>query len=221
MKKILSARLIAAIVLLALFAAFTVVVKTVDVAAIGPQDSEVGLSKINQWGLDHLGGSDLCYDISELFGLVSFLSLPFFAALGLWQAIKRKSLFKIDLCIWLFAGLCVLVMGCYVLFEICIINYRPILVEGVLEASYPSSHTMFSCTLLGSTILALSSLLKNKTAKLLIAIGLSCIIATTVICRLLSGVHWITDILAGILLSAVLVALYALMLELTRKKKKE
>ena len=109
-------------------------------------------------------------------------------------------------------------MGAYVLFEICIINYRPILVEGALEASYPSSHTMLACTLLAGSILALSSLLRNKTAKLLIAIGLSCIIAATVICRLLSGVHWITDIVGGLLLSAALVMFYSWSLQITQKE---
>lgn len=210
--------MIATLVLLSIFTAFTIAVKTVDIAPIGPQNSEVGFAKINQWGIDNIGASELCYKISELLGIVALLAIPFFAFLGLWQAIKRKSLFKIDRCIWLLANLCALVMGAYVLFEICIINYRPILVEGALEASYPSSHTMLACTLLAGSILALSSLLRNKTAKLLIAIGLSCIIAATVICRLLSGVHWITDIVGGLLLSAALVMFYSWSLQITQKE---
>ena len=135
-----------------LFAAFTVVVSFVDVQAVGPENSSVGLATLNKSVFDTLGQNDLWYEATELLGLVPFLFVGAFAILGLSQVIKRKSLLKVDSEILLLGAFYVLVGIAYVAFEVLVINFRPILVEGELEASYPSSHTMLSCCIMLTAI---------------------------------------------------------------------
>lgn len=195
--------------LLALFAIFTVLVKTIDVAAVGPLGSSVGFSELNKSVFDALGTSEFWYDLTEIAGLLALASAGGFAVVGLYQLIKRKSLAKVDKTIWLLAGFYVVVLACYVLFEIVVINERPVLIDGALEASYPSSHTILVSSFLGGAIVAFHRLIKRNVARICFDTAVGAIIAVTAVGRLLSGVHWLTDILAALLLSASLVTLYA------------
>lgn len=209
MKKSTKILFAVAVGLLALFALFTVLVKTVDVAAVGPLGSSVGFSGLNKSVFDALGTSEFWYDLTELAGLVALASAGGFAAVGLYQLIKRKSLAKVDKGIWALAVFYAVVLACYVLFEIVVINERPVLIEGVLEASYPSSHTILVSSFLGGAIVAFHRLVGCKRARICFDAATGAIIAVTAVGRLLSGVHWLTDILAALLLSASLVTLYA------------
>ena len=209
MKKSTRVLFFSAIGLLFLFLLFTVLVKTVDVAAVGPQGSEIGFSEINKSVFDALGRSDFWYDLTELFGLVALASAGCFAVVGLVQLIKRKNLFKVDKCIWALAAFYVVVLAFYVLFEIVVVNERPVLVDGVLEASYPSSHTILVSCFLGGAIIAFCRLVSNKIARGIFAVAMIAIIVLTVVGRLLSGVHWLTDIVGGVILSSALVLLLA------------
>ncbi|MBQ8605761.1 MAG: phosphatase PAP2 family protein [Clostridia bacterium] len=202
-----------------LFAIFTVLVKTVDVAAIGPEGSSVGFSSINGYFFNTLGRSELFYEISDIFGKIAILSAVCFALLGAYQLIKRKSLVKVDKCILLLAAFYVAVAIAYVLFEVVVINYRPVILEEGLEVSYPSSHTMLATCFMSAAIIVLGRLFKDKKALKITSYAVcSVIIAVTVICRLASGVHWFTDILGGVLLSAALVMLYVSALSFFEKE---
>lgn len=192
-----------------LFMIFTIIVKTVDVKPIGPEQSYVGLASLNQFIFELFGVTLIWYDITDWLGVVTILFAFGFAALGLFQLMKRKSLLKVDYSILLLGIFYALVMAFYLLFEIVIINYRPIILHTSLEASYPSSHTMLVICIMATAMLQFHRLL--GTHKLWIVI-IDCIaillIVVTVIGRLISGVHWFTDIIAGIILSATLVMLY-------------
>jgi undecaprenyl-diphosphatase len=132
-----------------------------------------------------------------------------FAIFGICQAIKRKSLFKIDSHLFVLACFYVAVLAVYVAFELVEINFRPVLMDGILEASYPSSHTMLSIGICTTAIFELHELIKDKKAILIAADILCGAIALVILLgRLLSGVHWLTDIFAGILVSAALICLY-------------
>ena len=204
--------------LLAAFVVWTVLVRLVDVQAIGPEGSEVGFATLNGWFHRTVGVHMSLYNITDLISILPLAIIAGFGILGLIQLVRRKSLLKVDRDILALGGFYLVVLAVFLLFEVLDVNFRPVLIEGVLEASYPSSHTMLSCTLLGGTILAAWSLFKNKLATILITVAAACLLTATVACRLLSGVHWITDIIAGVLLSAVLVALYAWMLDLAKEK---
>ena len=218
--------LTATIALFGLFFLFTALVMTVDVQPIGPNGSTVGLASINGAFRDALGTTEsyneLWYNISELAGLIPLAIAGCFAIFGLCQAIKRKSLFKVDSHLFVLAGFYAALLLAYVGFEIIEINFRPVLIEGELEASYPSSHTMLSIGIMTTAIFELHELIKNKKA-LLIIFDVACIaVALTVLLgRLLSGVHWLTDIIAGILIVSALICLYRYGVILIQNKKEK
>ena len=196
-------------VLFLLFAVFTAIVTHVDVQQIGPEQSSVGLASLNQFVLNLFGVNLLWYNITDWLGVVAILFAIGFAALGLCQLIKRKSLLKVDHQILLLGGFYVLVVSIYVFFELVVINYRPIILHTSLEASYPSSHTMIVICIMATAMLEFHRLLKDHTIWLKALDVISVLlIAVTAVGRLVSGVHWFTDIVAGVILSAALVALY-------------
>ena len=199
----------AAIILLALFFLFTAIVMTVDLQPIGPNSSKVGLASVNAPFADSVGYNELWYDISEYAGLIPLAAMAGFAVLGLCQAIKRKSLLKVDTHLFMLAAFYVMLLFAYLGFELIEINYRPVLIDGELEASYPSSHTMLAIGVMATAIFELHELLKNKKG-ILIAADIFCAAVALIILisRILSGVHWLTDIFAGVLLAASLVCFY-------------
>ncbi len=196
-------------VLFALFFVLILLVKLLDTAPIGPLDSVIGLSSLNGATRDFFGTSDICYTVTELFGYLAFCVIAIFGGLGFYQLVTRKHLKKVDVDILLLGGLYAVTIACYVLFEIVVINYRPVLVDGVLEASFPSSHTMLVISVFGSAIPQVLSRVKKRPISLALACFFALIIVLTVFGRLASGVHWLTDILGGVLLGAALVLAYA------------
>ena len=82
------------------------------------------------------------YTITDWLGLVPIAVCIGFGMLGLMQWIRRKSITKVDRDILLLGGYYILVILGYLIFEMIPINYRPILIEGAMEASYPSSTTL-------------------------------------------------------------------------------
>ena len=188
---------------------YTLLVKYIDVQAIGPNDSVVGFATINNFMFNLTGVNMLWYDITYWWGFVPLFIAFIYAIIGFIQMIKRRSILKVDKEI---LGLCVyyiIVIGLYIFFETYVINYRPILMDGILEASYPSSHTLLSVCICGSSLIINKYLFKNKNffkAENIISI-LS--ILVIVIGRFISGVHWFTDIIGAILISiALLKAFY-------------
>lgn len=195
-----------------LFAAFTLALTRIDVAEITYTEgvtAAIGFAGLNRAVFSALGTNELWYTVTELLGLAAIAVAGAFALLGLYQLIKRRCLFAVDPAILLLACLYVLVLGFYVLFEVWEINFRPILIDGILEASYPSSHTMLALAVFGSAPIVLSHVFRRK-AVTGTAIAICAILAAVIAAgRLLAGVHWLTDIVGALLLSSALVLLYA------------
>ena len=203
------------------FIVFTILVKFVDVQAVGPNGSEVGLASLNDAIFKVFGYNQTLYDVTEILGFVTFLIIGFFVVLGLYQLIKGKSIKKVDYKILVLGCFYVVVLLFYVLFEIIVVNYRPVLIDGELEASYPSSHTMLSICVVTSAIVILSEMLeKKKGLKVAIVIVGYILIAFTVAGRMLAGVHWFTDIVGAMLLSFALVMLFYSALDYVKDKVK-
>ena len=190
------------------FLLWTIAIHYLDVQAIGPKGSKVGFATMNKAFHNLTGVHMKIYTITDCLGLVPLCFVLGFGILGLIQLVKRKSLLKIDSNILVLGGFYIIVMAAYALFEIFAINYRPVLIEGKLEASYPSSTTLLVMCVMPTALMQLHSRMKQSGLRM----GISCMIILftlfMVIGRLISGVHWLTDIIGGALLSASLVMLY-------------
>lgn len=208
MKKSVLKYFIYAAVLCFLFLVLTVLVLTVDVQPIGRLNSNVGLATLNNAVFQVCGDNPFWYVISEICGVLALLVAGGFAALGVWQWISRKSLKKVDKDLFLLAGLYAAMMIFYVFFEVVVINYRPILVNGDPEASYPSSHTMLVCVIMLSAVFQLRRRIKHPKARLAGSLVGFALCLLTALGRLFSGMHWYTDVLAGIFLGSALAVAY-------------
>ena len=194
--------------LLGAFVLWTLLVRFVDVRAIGPEGSLVGFAALNGWFHSLTGVHMTLYTVTDWLGLVPLAFILGFGLLGLVQWIRRKQFFKVDRSILVLGLYYIVVMAAYILFEYLVINYRPVLIGGILEASYPSSTTLLVLTVMPTAMLQLKERIQNRAFRNCVLVLIAAFTAFMVIGRLLSGVHWLTDILGGILLSAGLLGLY-------------
>ncbi len=192
---------------------YTILVKVVDVGTIGPKLSRVGFSSLNQFIRGIVGTNMFWYDVTKYLGIIPFLFVGFYGIIGFVQLLKRKSLLKVDKRLLYLGGLYVLLGIVYVFFEKVIINYRPVLIDGELEASYPSSHTMLAMVICLSSFLIGKYYVKKKEFLMGFHIGTILLMLLLVFGRILSGVHWISDILGGIFISITLVSFYITAIE--------
>lgn len=211
--------IILSIVLLSLAVLFTILIKVVDVQNIGLEGTSVGFATINKKVFETIGENDLFYSISKYLGYFALFLVGCYALVGLYQLIKRKSILKVDKeIIWL-GVFYIVVLGLYFLFDKLALNYRPVYEDGKLEASFPSSHTMLALCVCISAIWVNKRLFKSDLTK--IFNGFLLIVAvSTVISRFLSGVHWFTDILGGIIISAALLMIFETIIDSIHKKRK-
>lgn len=198
----------AAFILLISFILWTLILLTVDLQPIGPMQSYVGLASVNAWFHNLTGVHMALYEITDLLSIIPLGIVLCFGIMGLIQWIFRRSIRLVDYDILVLGGFYGVVMGLFLLFEICVVNYRPILIEGIPEASYPSSTTMLVICVIPTAMMQCHSRIKNPAARRGLLFILGIFMLLMVIGRLLSGVHWLTDIIGGALLSAGLVMLY-------------
>ena len=209
-KKIVS--LLISLVLLFAFALWTILVAFVDVKAIGPNESEVGFASFNGFVHNLTGVNMTLYEITDWLGVVVIGIAAGFGVLGFIQLIKRKSIKKVDYSILVLGGFYLTVIAFYLFFEIVTVNYRPLLIEGRLESSYPSSTTVLSLSVLITSIFELNLRLKKRANKIVFGIAFSLLAIFMVVGRILCGVHWASDIVGGILLSLSLIFMYRFVL---------
>ena len=198
----------AGILLLAAFAVWTFLIQTVDVQQIGPRQSAVGFATVNGWFHRLTNVHWMLYTLTDWLGLVPIVVYLLFACVGLAQLVQRRSLLKVDLDILLLGVYYVLVIFAYLLFEMVPLNYRPVLIEGILEASYPSSTTLLVLSVMPTLHFQAERRLKNPALRRCIRVLTVLFSVFMVVGRLLSGVHWLTDIVGAILLSGGLFLLY-------------
>lgn len=208
MKKENQKKCYGAVCFLTAFVLWTAAVRTVDVKAIGPQGSTVGFAAVNRYVHSLTGVHMSLYTLTDWLSLIPLGFVMGFALLGLGQWIKRKRLLKVDRSVLILGGFYVLVMAAFLFFEKFVVNYRPVLIEGALEPSYPSSTTMLVLCVMPTAIMQLNSRIRNKVVRRCAAFSLTAFLGFMVIARLVSGVHWFTDIVGGALLSAGLVMIY-------------
>lgn len=215
-------KVIGAVVTGALFGALIVLLKSYDVAAIGPAGTEIGFSHLNQFVHNLTGVNMLWYDITDYIGYAAIGVCALFALVGFVQMIKRRSLLKVDREIWALGGLFAVVIGCYVFFEKFIINYRPVIMPGEIEpeASFPSSHTMLVMTVF-IAVMIISDRYISKGLGSLVRLLCFVTVLATIGGRLYCGVHWCTDIIGAVLLSMTLLLLFSAVVSAGSKKHRE
>ena len=188
------------------FVVFTLTLKLVDMQSDSSQF--IGWASINIWWRDLIGVHFSWHIISHFIALISLLVLT---GILIWQVITvfhRRKLSALTRNWWVF-DITLLALGLsYLLFQIVAINYRPIQVDGAIEISYPSSHSLLITTTWLLIIFRLRREIQSQTwRRILIIVGWT-LMLTGVIARLLCGYHWFTDIVGGVLLGTVFAAWY-------------
>ena len=202
--------IILSIIFTIISAVYTFMVKKIDIQPIGPKGSKVGFASLNKVFRDTIGTHMKLYKLAEILGLAILVIVGIYALIGLYQLIKRKSLLKIDREIIILGIFYVLMFVTYILFEKCIINYRPVILDGKLEASYPSSHTILAlCTCITSLIVS-KKYVSKKYIKITNIITILLLFGVF-LGRMFSGVHWLSDIIGGFLISLTLISYFNLM----------
>ena len=200
--------LLAGVGLIGAFALWTVLIQYVDVQAVGQNGTKIGFADFNVWFHRLTGVHMTIYTITDWLGLAPIFICLCFGALGFVQLVKRRSLLKVDPDILLLGIYYVLVIACYLIFEMIPVNYRPVLIEGRLEASYPSSTTLLVLSVMPTLWFQANRRVSNAMIRKAVAVFVVTFSVFMVIGRLISGVHWATDIIGSVLLSAGLYMLY-------------
>lgn len=201
---------------LIVFVLWTVLISLIDVKAIGPNGSSVGFATINGRFHNLTGVHLTLYNITDWLGLVPIAFCLGLAILGFAQWIKRKSILKVDYSLLVLGGFYIVVMAVYMLFESVVINYRPTLINGYLEVSYPSSTTLLVMCVMPTAVMHLNSSINNQTFKKIVSYSIMAFTGFMVIGRMISGVHWLTDIVGGALLSLGLVMMYRFVVNINK-----
>ena len=195
--------------LLLVFIVFTLLVHFVDRAPIGPGGTYVGFAAVNQWAQGIIGRQDLFYAITQILGYLGLLIVAFFGFVGLVQLI-RGSFAGVHIRIWCLGVTYIITGASYLLFEKLVINCRPVLMKGETfpEPSYPSSHTVLALVVFCTAVYTIGLVIKNARVVRVLTVILRGLAVVTEVLRLLSGIHWFTDIVGGLLLSGALIAFF-------------
>ena len=196
------------IALVLAFILWTVLIQVVDVQPVGVEQTNIGLARMNTWFHRLTGVHMKIYTVTDWLGLVPIAVCGIFGLLGLIQLIQRRSIKKVDMDILLLGIYYVIVILAYLIFEMIPINYRPILIEGAKEASYPSSTTLLVLSVMPTLVFQANRRVKDPLARRVILVFTVVFSALMVIGRTVAGVHWLSDIIGSVLLSAGLYLIY-------------
>lgn len=200
--------LLSGLVLFMLFTLWTFMVQTVDIKPVGVKGTDVGFASLNTLVFEFTGVNMTLYHITDWLGLVPVAVGLVFAVLGFTQLVKRRSLFKVDADILILGVYYIVVVAGYLVFEMIPINYRPVLINGYMEASYPSSTTLLVLGVMPTLSEQADRRVKNRNIRKYVK-GFTLLFSAFMVAgRLLSGVHWLTDIIGSVLLSVGLFCMY-------------
>ena len=208
MKKNGKKELLAGSLLIGAFVVWTILIQLVDVQSIGVNGTKIGFATWNRWFHQLTGANMDIFTITDWLGLVPIFICMVFGVIGVTQLVKRGSLFKVDSDIIVLGIYYVIVIFSYLIFEMIPINYRPILIEGRMEASYPSSTTLLVLCVMPTLVEQVNRRIKREALKKVIIVCAICFSGFMVVGRLISGVHWFTDIVGAVMLSIGVFSIY-------------
>ena len=208
-------------IFLGLFVVWTLLLQIVDVQIAGKTAAKIGFASLNCWFHEFTGVHMWIYILTDWLGLVPVFVCLLFGMLGFAQLVKRRNILKVDKDLLVLGIYYVLVIFAYLIFEMIPINYRPILIEGRMEASYPSSTTLLVLSVMPTLVLQVKRRMKNEKLQTRIIAIAKVFTLFMVIGRMISGVHWLTDIVGSVLLSMGLFFMYKAVILLIEKEEKE
>ena len=194
--------------MLAAFALWTLLIQRVDVQPVGQNGTNVGFATLNVWFHGVTGVHMAIYTVTDWLGLVPIAVCLCFGALGAVQLVTRRSLLRVDADLLLLGAYYIVVILCYLLFEMVPINYRPIPIDGIMEASYPSSTTLLVLSVMPTLKFQVDRRAKSPASRAAATAFVVVFSAFMGFGRLVAGVHWATDIVGAVLLAAGLFAVY-------------
>lgn len=207
MNKRIQKDIVVASLFLAIFVIFTILLRFIDVDNLAPDGSLVGFSTLNALGKKAFPFHSFFYILTEVLGNIALASALAFAILGAYQWFVRKKLSLVDRDILCLGVLFAVVLAIYAFFEVISVNVRPVLINGTTENSYPSSHTVLSIVVFFASVPLLMKRTGNMLSSVMVG-ALPFLSVLTVVGRLLSGVHWVTDLIGGVLLALALLFFY-------------
>ena len=193
---------------ISLFILWTIILLFVDRQHIGPNNSVVGFATINKWFHELTGVNWDLYNLTDWGAIIPIFLGILFGILGLIQWFKRKKVSKVDRELIALGAFYFVVFILYLLFEFIVVNKRPVLIDGYLEVSYPSSTTFLSITFMLSAIIPIKKYLTNSNVKVILIVAVYAYMLFLLIGRLLSGVHWFTDVIGSIFIGIGLLNIY-------------
>lgn len=197
LKKIFNKYTIIGGVLLFLFILLLILLMTVDRA--NNIYKQIGLFSFNKLFL--VDYSNEAWDeFSDVILYISLLFILGLAIYGFYQLSKKRSLFKVDKdIIFIGCGLAILAFVWLVFDKLIDVNYRPIAISGTAQTSFPSTHTMIAAFVLLAATRAILKRNGNEIKYQLLAYsGSSILILLCSLGRILSKMHWATDVLGGL-----------------------
>ncbi len=199
------------------FVIWTALIQIIDVKPVGQNGTNIGFATFNRLFHQLTGVHIAIYTITDWLGLVPIAVCMVFGGIGFVQWVRRRNLLKVDHDLMILGIYYIIVIFCYLIFEMIPINYRPIPIDGHMEASYPSSTTLLVLSVMPTLIEQMERRMINKRLKQIITVLAILFTAFMVFGRLISGVHWFTDIVGSVLLSMGLFCLYKATVSLYKK----
>ena len=148
--------------------------------------------------------------VSDIILATSLATFAIFAILGFCQWIKRKSLKKVDKeLLWAILPF-ILMVATYIVFDkFIILNTRP---NGSSEPSFPSTHTMVVATIFLITAIILPKYIKSRAARIVLDLMMLAFVVLVSIGRVLANMHWISDVVGGLVFAAIFATIYYLII---------
>jgi len=183
-------------------------IQNIDVQPVGVNETEIGFAALNRWFHELTGVHMKLYTFTDWLALITVFVCMIFAGMGFVQLIRRRSLWKVDKDIIILGVYYVIVILGYLIFEMYPVNYRPIFIEGRMEASYPSSTTLLVLSVMPTLIEQVNRRMKDGLLRKTVKSSVILFSVFMVMGRLISGVHWFTDIVGAIILSTGMFFIY-------------
>ena len=156
--------------------------------------------------------------ITNIILILSIILILFFLGLGVYELIKKRSIKKVDPRLtWLPLPLALMTLTYFLFDKVWILNVRP---NGSGEPSFPSTHVMVVTTIFFVVTIILPKYIKNKTTRLIIEIIMAIMISLTAVGRVMSGMHWVADVLGAIVFGFLFSEIYYYIVSNKKDKKK-